>query len=396
MKRAVYLDHAATTPVHPRALEAMLPFFSQRYGNPSSVYSLAQEARQAVEESRVAVADILGCPARDIIFTSGGTESDNAALKGVAFAARESGNHIVTSAIEHHAVLETCRFLEKFGFEVTYLPVDECGLVRVEDVEKAITQSTILVSIMLANNEVGTIEPIAEIARVVKDKSKLVGSRVFLHTDAVQGAGALDLDVNELGVDLLTLSSHKFYGPKGVGILYVRRGTPFLPQQSGGAHERNRRAGTENVAGIVGAAAALKLAAERRQSNGQQCQSLRDRLIAGIQLKIKRAHLSGHPTIRLPNNASLCFEYVEGESILLNLDFAGVAASSGSACTSASLEPSHVLMAMGIPEELAHGSVRFTMGPDNTEEDVDYVLSIMPGIIEKLRAISPLTEAGES
>jgi cysteine desulfurase len=396
MKRAVYLDHAATTPVHPRALEAMLPFFSQRYGNPSSVYSLAQEARQAVEESRKTVADILGCPDREIVFTSGGTESDNAALKGVAFAAWESGNHIVTSAIEHHAVLETCRFLEKSGFEVTYLPVDGCGLARAEDVERAVTQKTILVSIMLANNEVGTIEPIAEIARVVRDKSKLMGSRVFLHTDAVQGAGALDLDVNKLGVDLLTLSSHKFYGPKGVGILYVRRGTPFLPQQSGGAHERNRRAGTENVAGIVGTAAALKLAAERRQSNGHQCQGLRDRLIVGIQSKIKRAHLSGHPTIRLPNNASFCFEYVEGESILLNLDFAGVAASSGSACTSASLEPSHVLVAMGIPEEIAHGSIRFTMGPDNTEEDVDYVLSIMPGIIEKLRAISPLSEAGES
>ena len=392
MRPLVYLDHAATTPVHPKVLEVMLPYFSQKYGNPSSIYTLAQEARKAVDDSRETVADILGCRPNEIVFTSGGTEADNAAIKGAAFSTKQTGNHIITSSIEHHAVLHTCQFLERFGFEVTYLPVDEYGLVNVDDLARAITDKTILITIMLANNEVGTIEPVPEIARVAKERAKALGTNIIVHTDAVQGAGALDLNVNRLGVDMLSLSSHKFYGPKGVGILYLRRGTPFMPQQSGGAQERHRRAGTENTAGIVGTAVALKLIVEDMEHNRQHCQRLRDRFIEGITAKITRAHLNGHPTLRLPNNVNFSFDYVEGESILLNLDFAGVAASSGSACTSASLEPSHVLTAMGIDAQSAHGSLRLTVGSDNTEEEIDYVLSILPGIIDKLRAMSPLAE----
>ena len=395
MRPLIYLDHAATTAVHPRVLEAMLPYFSENYGNPSSIYTLAQEARKAVDDARETVADILGCRANDIIFTSGGTEADNAAIKGAAFSTKQTGNHIITSSIEHHAVLHTCQFLEGFGFEVTYLPVDEYGVVNTDDVARAITEKTILITIMLANNEVGTIQPIQEIARLAKERAKALGTNIVVHTDAVQGAGALDLNVDRLGVDMLSLSAHKFYGPKGAGILYLRRGTPFMPQQSGGAQERHRRAGTENTAGIVGTAVALRLAVENIEHNRHHCQSLRDRLMEGITAKIKGAPLNGHPTLRLPNNVNCSFDYVEGESILLNLDFAGVAASSGSACTSASLEPSHVLMAMGVDAQRAHGSVRFTVGPDNTEEEIDYVLSILPGIIEKLRAMSPLAETNK-
>lgn len=393
MQRLIYMDHAATTPVLPEVVEAMLPFFSEKYGNPSSVYSLAQEARQALEEARNTIAEVLGASPREIIFTSGGTESDNTALKGAAFALKDQGNHIITSSVEHHAVLEPCHQLEKFGFEVTYLPVDKYGMVSVEDVEKAINERTILVSIMLANNEVGTIQPIAEIGQMLKEIKKR--KAIVFHTDAVQGAGALDLNVDKLGVDMLSLSAHKFYGPKGVGVLYVRRGTPFLPQQRGGAQERNRRAGTENVPGIVGMAKALKIAEEKRSSYVEHCSKLRDKLIQGILSSIDRVFLTGHPVLRLPNNASFCFEFIEGESILLSLDFEGVAASSGSACTSASLEPSHVLLAMGISEETAHGSVRFTLGWDNTGEDIDYVLRILPGIVQRLRAMSPLAARRE-
>ncbi|MBI4297421.1 MAG: aminotransferase class V-fold PLP-dependent enzyme, partial [Chloroflexi bacterium] len=341
-KKATYLDHAATTPVHPKVMEAMLPFFSQSFGNPSSVYTLAQEARKALDQARETVAQVLGARHPEVIFTSGGTESDNAALRGVAQALKDKGNHIITTAIEHHAVLHTCQALEKLGFQVTYLPVDRTGLISLEALEKAITASTSLVSIMLANNEVGTIEPIAEASRVIKDKAKALNRRIYFHTDAVQGAGALDLNVDRLGVDLLSLSAHKFYGPKGVGALYLRRGTPFVSSLTGGTQERSRRAGTENVPGIVGMAAALKLADERRESYNQHCQQLRDRMIAGIQERIQGAFLNGHPTQRLANNVNFCFQHVEGESILLNLDFMGICASSGSACTSASLEPSHV------------------------------------------------------
>ncbi|MFC1974308.1 cysteine desulfurase family protein, partial [Chloroflexota bacterium] len=368
-------------------------YFSQNYGNPSSIYKLAQEAHKAVDEARTTVADILGCKPREIIFTSGGTDSDNIALKGAAFALKEKGNHIITSSIEHHAVSHTCHFLENFGFEVTYLPVDHFGLVSVDTLEHAITDKTILISIILANNEIGTIEPIAEFVRLAKDKAK--GRNIVFHTDAVQGCGALDLDVNKLGVDMLSLSAHKFHGPKGVGILYLRKGTPFMPQQMGGAQENNHRAGTENVPGIVGAKVALKLASEHKDSNCLHCQRLRDRLINGISSQIKDVYLNGHPTQRLPNNVNFSFQYVEGESILLNLDFAGVAGSSGSACASESIDPSHVLIALGLPAEVSHGSLRLTVGPDNTDEDVDYVLSVLPEIVEKLRAISPLANIAE-
>ncbi|MDP2726502.1 MAG: cysteine desulfurase NifS [Dehalococcoidia bacterium] len=383
-KRAVYMDHAATTPVHPLALEAMLPYFSEKYGNPSSIYAVAREARKGLDEARETVANILGAKATEIVFTSGGSEGDNAAVKGAAFAAKSKGNHIITSSVEHHAVLHTCHFLEKFGFEVTYLPVDQYGMVDPDEVGRAITDKTILVSIMMANNEVGTVQPIAEIAKLLK------GKNITFHTDAVQAAGALPIDVNQLGVHLLTLSAHKFYGPKGVGILYIKRATPFLPQQQGGGQERNRRAGTENVAGIVGLTTALKLVVENMESNNRRLMQLRDRLVQGVLPRITKSRLNGHPIQRLPNNVNFSFEYVEGESILLSLDMLGVAASSGSACTSASLEPSHVLMAMGIPVEIAHGSLRLTLGNSNTEEDVDYVVSILPGIVEKLRAMSPL------
>jgi len=393
MGKLIYMDHAATTPVHPQVLEAMLPYFHERFGNPSSVYTLAQEARQAVENARATAAQVLGCSPREVLFTSGGTESDNAALKGAALAQKDQGNHIITSAIEHHAVLETCHYLEKTGFQVTYLPVDGGGVVRGEDLEKAITDQTILVSIMYANNEVGTIEPIAELARIVRERSK--GKKVVFHTDAVQGAGVLDLNVERLGADMLSLSAHKFYGPKGVGVLYIRRGAPFLPQQQGGSQERNRRAGTENVAGMVGMGVALKLAEEKRESYCQRTQPLRDRLIQGVLGSVERVRLTGHPTQRLPNSASFCFEFIEGESILLSLDMEGIAASSGSACTSASLEPSHVLLALGIPVETAHCSVRFTLGWDNTPEDVDRVLQVLPPIVRRLRAMSPLAAKQE-
>lgn len=382
----IYLDHAATTPVHPKVLEAMLPYFSEKYGNPSSIYSLAQEAHKALGGARGTVANILGCTPGEVIFASGGTESDNAAIKGAAFALKGSGNHVITSSIEHHAVLHTCQLLEKSGFEVTYLPVDRYGMINLDNLERAITERTILISIMLANNEIGTILPIADICRLVRRR----GQRIVLHTDAVQGAGALDLDVDKLGVDMLSLSSHKFYGPKGVGILYLRKGTPFMPQQIGGTQEGQQRAGTENIAGIVGTAVALKLAVEHQESNSRHCQRLRHRLIEGIKSSIDHAYLNGHPTIRLPNNVNFSFEYIEGESILLNLDHAGVAASSGSACAAESKEPSHVLVALGLPDRLARGAIRFTIGLENTEEEIDYLLSILPGIVQKLRAMSPL------
>ena len=392
MPKVVYLDHAATTPVHPQVLEAMVPYFSERFGNPSGVYALSREARQAVETARATVADLLECSSNEVLFTSGGTESDNTALRGAALAARTKGNHIITSAVEHHAVLNTCRDLEKFDFEVTYLPVDYYGRVSVEDVGKALTDRTILVSIMLANNEVGTIQPVSDIASLLREYSRSRGQQIRLHTDAVQGPGALDLNINKLGVDLLSLSSHKFYGPKGVGVLFLKRGVPFQPQQTGGSHEMNKRAGTENVAGIVGTAVALKLATEHRESNSRHCQKLRDLLIERTKSRIEQTHLNGHPTMRLPNNVNFSFKYVEGEAILLHLDLAGIAASTGSACASASLEPSHVLTAMCVPAQLTHGSVRFTIGPENTEEDIEYVLSVLPPIVSRLREMSPLVE----
>jgi cysteine desulfurase len=326
-----------------------------------------------------------------LIFTSGGTESDNTALKGVAFALRNVGNHIITTAIEHHAILHTCHQLEQFGFDVTYLPVDRHGLVDPDDVAKAITDRTILVSVMLANNEIGTIEPVAAIARTVKQEARRLDRNILMHTDAVQGAGFLDLNVRELGVDLMSLSAHKFHGPKGVGVLYVKRGTPFEPQMMGGGQERERRSGTENVPGIVGMAEAFRLACQERETTAARCVAMRDRIIEGLQDRVEHAHLNGHPVERLPNNVNISFEAVEGEPILLGLDFAGISASSGSACSSASLEPSHVLLAIGLAAELAQGSVRITLGKDNTDEEVDYMLSVIPDLVNRLRAMPSLS-----
>ncbi|MDO8472348.1 MAG: cysteine desulfurase NifS [Dehalococcoidia bacterium] len=388
MKKTVYLDHAATTPVDPRVLQAMAPYFSEKFGNPSTIYALGQEARKAVDDARSTVADILGCKAKEVIFTSGGTESDNTAINGGVWALRDKGQHLITSAVEHHAVIETFHQLEKSGFTVSLLPVNCHGVVQPEAVAAAMTDRTTVISIMMANNEVGTVQPIADIARTIRSRAK--DRQVVFHTDAVQGGGALDINVEKLGVDMLSLSAHKFYGPKGVGILYVKQGAPFSPQQRGGAQEMNRRAGTENVPGIVGCAEALRLATEHRESNNRTCRRLRDMLISGIQSRVPDVLLTGHPEERLPNNASFCFMYVEGEAILLHLDFANIAAASGSACTSGSTEPSHCLLAMGIPHEVAHGSVRFTFGHENTEEEVEQVLTVLPQVVERLRAMSPI------
>lgn len=384
--RPIYLDHSATTATHPRVVEAMLPYFTEHFGNPSSIYAIARDARQAVDHARENIAAALNAKPDEIIFTSGGTEADNLAIKGVALANKAKGNHIITSKIEHHAVLHTCEFMEKqFGFEVTYLPVDEFGLVDPQAVANAITDKTVLITIMHANNEIGTIQPIEDIGLIAKER------KIPFHTDAVQSFANMAIDVDRLNVDLLSISGHKFYGPKGTGALYLRRRTSFLPQQQGGAQERRRRAGTENVPGIVGLSEAVTLLNGLREDYAGRVTHLRDRLTDGILRSIPNSRLNGHPTRRLANNVNIAFEYVEGESILLNLDFVGIAASSGSACTSASLEPSHVLLAMGLPAQTAHGSVRMTLGVDNTEDDVDYLLNVLPPIVERLRAMSPLT-----
>lgn len=380
--RAIYLDHSATTPVDPRVLEAMLPYFTEVYGNSASIHRFGRAAAKALEESRRAVAAILGCHPTEIVFTGSGTESDNLALRGVAFAQRRAGrgNHLIVSSVEHHAVLNTARQLEEvFGFEVTYLPVDEHGMVDPDAVGRAIRKDTVLISVMYANNEVGTIQPIAEIARIARAKG------VPFHTDAVQAGGMLDLDVNRLGVDLMTLSAHKFYGPKGVGLLYIRQGTPYLSPLTGGGHERGRRAGTVNVAGIVGLATALRLAQEARESENARLRRLRDRLIRGILERVPDARLTGHPTERLPHHASFVFKGINGEELLLALDVEGIAASTGSACTSGRPEPSEVLLAMGLPHEWAVGSLRLTLGKANTDEDVDAVLEILPQAVARLR-----------
>ncbi len=383
----IYLDHAATTPVHPEVIQAMLPYYTDFYGNPSSVYSAAQKAAAAVAEARESVARLIGAAQpQEIIFTSGGTEADNLAIKGVAMARANQGKHIITSAIEHHAVLHTCQDLEKyFGFEVTYLDVDQKGLVNPAELEKAIRADTILVTIMLANNEIGTIEPIKELGKITRSKN------ICFHTDAVQAIGQIPVDVNDLGVDLLSLSAHKFNGPKGIGALYLRRGTRIVPQMSGGAQERRQRAGTENIPGIVGLGKAAQLADLNLSKKMEQTRRLRDKLIRGIETKIDRVILNGpRDDRRLPNNVHFCFRYIEGESILLNLDMLGIAASSGSACTSGSLDPSHVLLAIGHPHEIAHGSLRLTLGLNNTEEDIEQVIQVLPGIIGKIREMSPL------
>ena len=384
-QRPVYMDHAATTFMKPEVLAAMAPYFSRHFGNPSSIYRFSRESREGVEEARTRVATALGAGPEEIFFCAGGSEADNWAIKGVASALRKRGGHIVTSAIEHHAVLHTCRALEKQGFSVTYLPVDEYGRVDPGDVEDAITDRTILVSVMTANNEIGTVQPVAAIGKVVHDHG------VLFHTDAVQAVGAVPIDVDEMGIDLLSLSGHKFYGPKGTGALYIRRGMRIENLIHGGGQERGRRAGTENVPGIVGLGKAIELATADIEGHNRRIAAMRDRLIRGVLGSIPDTRLNGHPKQRLPNNANFSFRYVEGESILLLLDARGICASTGSACSSASLEPSHVLLATGLAPEEAHGSLRLTLGDANTEDDVDYVLSVLPEVIGRLRQISPLT-----
>ena len=387
----IYMDNAATTPVRPEVVRAMLPYFTEYFGNASSIYELAQRSRGALDDARRAVARSLGCRASEIVFTSGGTESDNAALKGVAFALRNVGNHIITTSIEHHAVLHACHQLEQFGFDITYLPVDADGLVDPDDVARAVTERTILASVMLANNEIGSIQPVSEIAAAVSREAARFGRKIYTHTDAVQAVGAIEVNARELGVDLLSLSGHKLGGPKGVGALYIRRGTPFEPLMMGGGQERERRSGTENIPAIVGLAEAMRLADAERERVTPHLARLRDRVIHGIQERVEGVRLNGHPTRRLPNNVNVSFENVEGEPILLGLDFAGICASSGSACSSASLEPSHVLTAIGLPADLAQGSLRITVGKDNTDEEVDYLLETLSDLVSRLRAMPSLS-----
>lgn len=362
----------------------MLPYYTQDYGNPSSIHTFGRQAQRAVDEARERTSKVLNAKFGEIFFTGGGTEADNWAIKGVALANMDRGRHIITSSVEHHAVLYTCEFLEKMGFEVTYLPVDRYGMVDPSDIEKSIRQDTILVSVMFANNEIGTVQPIREIGGITQKKG------VYFHTDAVQAIGCADIDVNEMNIDLLSLSAHKFYGPKGIGALFIRKGTRITPLQHGGAQERNQRAGTENIPGIVGLGKAIELAHTNMKENNKRLLRLRDRLIGGIMDRIDNVILNGHPVDRLPGNINLSFEYIEGESLLLSLDMKGIAASSGSACTSGSLDPSHVLLAIGLSHEIAHGSLRITLGDDNTEGDVDYVLEVLPPIVKRLREMSPL------
>ena len=387
----IYLDHAATTNLRPEVLDAMLPYMQSSYGNPSSIYNLAQEARKAVDESRETVARILGARISEIVFTSGGTESDNAAIKGVALAMRNVGTHIVTTAIEHHAVLHTCQQMEQFGFDVTYLPVDSCGKVSRDDVLNALREDTILVSVMMANNEIGTIQPIKDIAEAVKIRAAEENKTILVHTDAVQAAGALEINVKDLGIDMLSISAHKFHGPRGVGLLYLKRGTPFEPLIIGGGQERQNRSGTENVPGIVGLAKALELSTNDRNEVNISLIEKRDRIIRVLTEELDGVTINGHPVDRLPNNVSVSFEGVEGEPVLLGLDFAGICASSGSACSSASLEPSHVLLAIGHSAELAQGTLRITLGRENTEGDVDYLMQVLPNLIKKLRDMPSLS-----
>ena len=389
----VYMDHAGTTPLAPDVLRSMTPYFTELFGNPSSIHTVGQEARYALDEARERVARVLNCRPRDVVFTSGGTESDNAAIVGGATALQETGNHVITSSVEHHAVLHTAQHLESQGFDVTYLPVDSDGIVQPEAVQRAITDKTTLVSIMYANNEIGVVNPIPEIAQVIKQRAAELSRTILFHTDAVQAAGYLDLDVRKLGVDLLSLSGHKFHGPKGTGVLFIRRGAPFLPYLLGGGQERERRSGTENIPGIVGLSVALEAADARREQTGQHCGELRDRIVAEVLERVPGSRLNGHPTRRLPNNANFSFPGVEGEPILLGLDMAGIAASSGSACSSGSLEPSHVLLALGQSAEVARGSLRLTLGKDNTEEQVDYLIDVLVGLVERLRELPSLTTA---
>ncbi len=390
----VYLDHAGTTPTDPRVLEAMLPYFTGLYGNPSSMHTVGQEARYALDGARERVAKVLHCRAGEIVFTGSGTESDNAAISGVATALEETGNHIITSTVEHHAVLHTCQYLENIGFDVTYLPVDPFGMVHPEQVYDAITDRTTMVTVMYANNEIGTINPIAEISKAVARRASELERTIVMHTDGVQAAGFLDLNLRNMGVDMMSLSGHKFYGPKGTGALYIRRGTPLLPLIQGGGQERERRSGTENIPGIIGFSAALEAADAQRDEVSVHCTALRDRIIQHIAENIPECHFNGHETQRLPNNVNFSFQGIEGEAILLGLDVAGIAASSGSACSSGSLEPSHVLLALAQSAELARGSLRVTLGRENTVEEVDYFLGVLDRLVPQLRKLPTLATSG--
>ncbi|MEM2936650.1 MAG: cysteine desulfurase NifS [Candidatus Bathyarchaeia archaeon] len=385
MKRRVYMDYGAAMPLDPRVLEAMMPYFTQVYGNPSSVHSLGREPRLALEDSRSKIAQLVGAKTSgEIVFTSGATESNNLALKGVAYRNRNRGNHIITTTIEHMSVLNPCKSLGKEGFEITYVPVDHQGMVNLEKLEEAINDRTILISVMYANGEIGTIQPIKEIGKIAKDH------QVYLHVDGVAAVGKVPVNVEEENIDLLTISSNDMYGPKGVGALYIKRGTRIQPIMHGGGQEGGLRSGTENIPSIVGMGKAAEIAQAEMESEGRRLSYLRDRLIRGVLENVKDSHLNGHPTKRLPNNANLRFSYIEGESLILSLDMLGIQVSSGSACTSKTLEPSHVLLAIGLAHEEAHGSLLFTLGKQNTEEDVDYVLEALPSVVKRLREISPL------
>lgn len=388
--RRIYFDHSATTPLRPEVAEAMCSYLKDSFGNPTSLHYFGRQVRKGVEEAREKVARAIGAAPQEVVFTSGGTEADNMAIHGVAFANKNRGNHIITSAVEHHAVLNTVKALGKDGFTITILPVDKHGMVSVDDVATAITNKTILISIMHANNEVGTIMPIKEIGKIARSRG------VYLHTDAVQSFGKIPVNVKELGVDLLTISGHKIYGPKGIGALYIRKGIRWRQTLfHGGGQERLRRAGTENTAGIIALGMAAELAVENLERDSEYLRALRDRLITEVTRKISHVNLTGHPTLRLPNHVSFTFDYIEGESMLLSLDMKGIAASSGSACTSGSLEPSHVLLSMGIPPETAHGSIRLTLGIDNKPEEISYFMEIMPSIVERLRVMSPFDQETE-
>ncbi|HWQ89949.1 MAG TPA: cysteine desulfurase NifS [Desulfitobacteriaceae bacterium] len=383
--RKVYLDHSATTPVDREVADLMMLYFTEKYGNPSSIHSFGREARYALEEARSQVAMLIGAKPEEIIFTSGGTESDNLAILGLAEARQEKGRHLIVSAIEHHAVLDSFKYLEKAGFTLTVLPVNNEGILDVDEVIKSLRPDTILVSVMHANNEVGSIQPVAEIGRIVREHG------AAFHIDAVQALGKIPVNVEELKADLLTISAHKIYGPKGVGALYVRKGVRIIPLMHGGGQEKKRRSGTENTPAIIGFGKACELAAQRMTEEAERVKKLRDKLLTGIVKSIRHVKVNGPMgDLRLPNNVNVSIEFVEGESLLLSLDMLGIAASSGSACTSGSLDPSHVLLAMGLSHEIAHGSLRFTLGRQNTEEDVAYVLEHLPKIVERLRKISPL------
>ncbi len=382
----VYLDYAATTPVNKDVLKEMHPFFNESYGNPSSIHSYGREARKAMDLARGRIAQSLNARPEEIFFTSSGSEADNWAIKGVAYALEDKGKHIITTKIEHHAVLHTCQYLEKEGFQVTYLDVDQYGLISLDDLKDAIREDTILISIIYANNEIGTIQPIKEIAKIAKEKS------IILHTDAVQAYGSIEIDSKDLGADLISISAHKIYGPKGIGGLYIKKGVRLQALLHGGAQERRRRAGTENLPGIVGFGKAAELASKDLKTNSKRLLQLRDYLIVELMKRIPYTRLNGHPSSRLPGNVNVSFEFIEGESLLLSLDMVGIAGSSGSACTSGSLDPSHVLMAIGLSHEIAHGSLRLTLGTPTTREEIDYVIEQLPPIVDRLRQMSPLYE----